>query len=449
MNDIANFPWEVTPFERQAGIFWDPGFPDIRYSGTYFAQMDLPFVEIPESARPDRRWGLNSLVGILADSSEIILLAHEEAKHSTQSVRGDGLRFDRYAGVGALIGVGATSLSDDTLVRTGTLRVQNLERWMGPASRTTEVIGNGFMTDADVPEITATVERESRLLTIDVGVELRLRRALALLDEAQFLVRKAFGCLTGLPSVARDQRIHTSSGATYIWKYARWESPLREPLPANPSVSLERSGPAATIVNRFQNARQALWPVADVLYVNLSSPDVYSEHRFVSLISAIEGAHSKLEGVVEKRRWAGEQESEYKDARSALKKHFKDHGSHEMRDMLLGNLQNKRTLAQKLDDVFTYVGAGVEAYLRIDRASWIRFATSHRNTTAHAATTSTPESNAADDSSQYRALSIISEELLRQLLLIKMGVSDDVRESSALRAGSNLRSAGHGEFLAP
>ncbi|MDR6637084.1 HEPN domain-containing protein [Paenarthrobacter nitroguajacolicus] len=441
-------PWESSPFERQAGDFWDPRFPNIRYPGIYFAEMDLPFVETIEATRPDRDWGLRSIAGVLADGREVLLLAHEGTKHSFQVVRDGDQRYDRYTGVGALIGGGATSTSEQTLVRSATLRVQNLAKWMGANSSEAEVIGTGFMNSVDVPEITAVVDRKSRLLTIDLGAEVPLRQALTLLDEAQFLARKAIGCLTGVRSIAREQRIHTASGQTFVWKYARWEAPLREPISSSQSVSMERSGPAGTLVNRFQQARQSLWPIADVLYVNLPSPDVYSEHRFVSLISAVEGAHANLDGAIEKRRWTGAQATEFKDAREALKLHFEGNGSAAMRSELLVGLKNERTFAQKLNDVFDAVGDNIEARLRIDRAAWIKLATTHRNVTAHAATTSTPQSDTADDSAKYRALSIVAEELLRQLLLLKMEIDEEVRESSATRAGSNLRGTSFNGFLA-
>lgn len=440
--------WDASPFDHELGSFWDPRFPEDRYAGTYFTHMDLPFVEIAVAERPSRDWGLQSLAGDLADGREVLLLGHAEGNYAAEVAREDHQRYNRYSGIGALIGTGAASITDDTLLRHGTLRGQNIARWMGATSLGPVLIGTGFMPDSEIPKVTATVEGESRMLAVNLGVGIPLRRALTLLDHALYLGRKAIGCMSGVHTVARAQTVRTDSGETFLWRYAEWEAPLREPIRRNVSVPLQSCGPTDSILNRFQTAKESLWPVADVLYVNLASVGLYSEHRFVSLIAALEGIHTQLEGISEDKRWTDDKEDEFEAAHSALDKHLTGTVDKNLKKMMLDMFQNRRTLNQKLDDIFGLVGADVEAQLRIKRNIWKRLATSDRNKTAHEATTSTSQSDIAKDAAKYRALSVVTEELLRQILLMAMHVDEEVRKSSAFLAASNLRGSGFREFLA-
>lgn len=377
--------WHRSPFEQCLGEFWNPTDPTQRYAGTLHLEMGLPFVEIPLLDRTRMDWKRGVLHGILSNGREVLLLAPEGVTHPTKIYRAETW-FERYEAVGALIGEGATALDETSVVQKVTLIVQTLENWMMVSSPPKIEIGTEFYNPMRTPKVTAYVEQEQRRLTVDLGEGKPLRTGLKFLDEAQHLVRKAIGCLSGHPPIARNYTLETPSGTRFEWHYARWEPPLREPISGSMPTYLAGLGPVDTLLNRFAVVERELRPLTSVLFGAMSTPNIYAEHRFMSLLAGIEGAHSNLLGESKKERWTGVQDEEYKKAKALLSGQLDAVPDKEVRDALKTALRIESTLRQKLGDVFDYLDGVVETGLQIDRSRWIKLALDFRNSTAHTAT---------------------------------------------------------------
>lgn len=251
--------WQRSPFEQCPGEFWNPADPTQRYAGTFRLEMGLPFVEIPRLDHTRLDWETGILYGIFSDSREVIMIAHEDRKYPVSVYRGD-IEFYRYQGLHALIGEQAVGFYAETTLQKVTLVVQPISNWMSRDNSAKTQIGSGFYKPTEVPRITACVESEPRLLTIDLGEEKPLKSALTILDEAQYLARRAIGCLSGKPPVARNYTVQTVSGLTFEWHFARWEAPMREPISTDMRMYLSDLGPTETLLNRFATVEQDLRP---------------------------------------------------------------------------------------------------------------------------------------------------------------------------------------------